>query len=203
MKNENNETIEDIVRELRSEPLAECGAKPWLHYLADRIESAAKRERESGAEAAQICGEIGDETIEVMEAGKAITAAISAPPRNCDVGTADEQSDRFDKFCYSHSKCYQCPVQSIWNSTHRQKRLREIIRCEIIWSQMPYEEASEMKDYSNVRAVCFDCARKAGFVQKNKAVIAFEDECGICKARRPCTDLRNDWMPPKKENDVK
>lgn len=40
-----------------------------------------------------------------------------------------------------------------------------------------------MIDYSNVRAVCFDCARKAGFVQKKKAVIVFEDECGICKAR--------------------
>ena len=60
--------------------------------------------------------------------------------RNCDVGTAEEQSDRFDKFCYSHNKCFQCPVKSIWNSHHRQKQLCEIIRCEIIWSQMPYEE---------------------------------------------------------------
>ena len=67
-------------------------------------------------------------------------AALSAPPRNCDVGTAEEQSDRFDKFCYSHNKCFQCPVKSIYNSHHRQKQLREIIRCEIIWSQMPYEK---------------------------------------------------------------
>ena len=59
-----------------------------------------------------------------------------------------------------------------------------------------------MKDYSNVRAVCFDCARKAGFVQKKKAVIVFEDECGICKARRPCTDLRHDWIHPKEESEV-
>ena len=66
--------------------------------------------------------------------------ALSAPPRNCDVGTAEEQSYRFDKFCYSHSKCHKCPVKSIWNSQHRQKQLREIIRCEIIWSQMQYEE---------------------------------------------------------------
>lgn len=40
------ETIEDIVRELRSEPLAENGAKPWLHYLADRIEAAHKESEE-------------------------------------------------------------------------------------------------------------------------------------------------------------
>lgn len=52
-------------------------------------------------------------------------------------------------------------------------------------------------DYSNVRAACFDCARKSGFLQKKKAVIAFEDECDICKARRPCTDLHHDWIPPK------
>lgn len=52
-------------------------------------------------------------------------------------------------------------------------------------------------DYSNVRAACFDCARKSGFLQKKKAVIAFEDECDICKARRPCTDLHHDWIPTK------
>lgn len=44
MSNEKQETIADIVSELRSEPFAEGGAKPWLHYLADRIEAAHKRE---------------------------------------------------------------------------------------------------------------------------------------------------------------
>lgn len=39
-----NETVAEIVKELRDEPLAENGAKPWLHYLADRIEEAHKRE---------------------------------------------------------------------------------------------------------------------------------------------------------------
>lgn len=39
-----NETFDDIVKELRDEPLAENGAKPWLHYLADRIEAAHRRE---------------------------------------------------------------------------------------------------------------------------------------------------------------
>ena len=77
---------------------------------------------------------------DVNSAFNEVTAALSVPPRNCDVGTADEQSDRFDKFCYSHSKCHKCPVKSIWNSQHRQRQLREIIRCEIIWSQMPYDE---------------------------------------------------------------
>ncbi len=54
-----------------------------------------------------------------------------------------------------------------------------------------------MKDYTNIGAVCFDCARKAGFSQKEKSVIVRNDECGICHARKPCTDLHHDWMPPK------
>lgn len=43
----NNETVSDIVIDLRREPLAENGAKPWLHYLADRIDVAHKREMEA------------------------------------------------------------------------------------------------------------------------------------------------------------
>ena len=55
-----------------------------------------------------------------------------------------------------------------------------------------------MNDYSNVRAVCFDCARKAGFTQKKKAVGVWIDKCEICLMQKPCTDLWHDWMPPKK-----
>ena len=39
--------------------------------------------------------------------------------------------------------------------------------------------------------------RKA--LEKTKSVIATCIEIIICKARRPCTDLRHDWMPPKNE----
>ena len=129
---------------------------------------------------------------DIRKAHEAVNSALAEPPRNCDMGTVKEQSERFFKFC-KPKRCDEC-------KSHEDDSFYE---CVLRWSQMQYEEAAEMKDYSNVRAVCFDCARKAGFVQKNKAVIAFEDECGICKARRPCTDLRNDWMPPKKEIDVK
>ena len=82
---------------------------------------------------------------EMAEALDKAKAALAGPPRNCDVGTLGEQSDRFDKFCYSYNSCSKCPVKSLWNSSNRQKQLREIIgceiiRCEIIWSQMPYEK---------------------------------------------------------------
>ena len=121
---------------------------------------------------------------DIRKAHEAVNSALAEPPRNCDVGTAEEQFKRFDRWCNSRV------LKNCWGLDCR--------KCFIAWSQTKYEDASETKDYSNVRAVCFGCARNAGFVQKKKAVIAFEDECGICKARRPCTDLRNDWMKPKK-----
>lgn len=43
-----------------------------------------------------------------------------------------------------------------------------------------------MTDYSNVSAVCLDCAQKAGFVQKNKIVGAWIGECEICHQQKPC-----------------
>ena len=190
MRNSKQETIADIVAAMRNEGHAgdesclECvGAK--LLSFADRIEAAAKREREAGAEAAQVCGEIGEmigreatreESSQVGNAAKmrdalvkakkaichhakyvcqilswensdiqyncgdilcahrdlceaktAINAALSAPPRNCDIGTAEEQAERHKRWC----------------------RKRQIIKdylgvgcrkCVVEWAQMPYEE---------------------------------------------------------------
>lgn len=53
-------------------------------------------------------------------------------------------------------------------------------------------------DYSNISAVCFDCAKKAGFKMKEKAVGVWMDECGICHKQKPCTHLWHDWIPTKK-----
>lgn len=118
-----HETIEDIVAEMREYESTPPPRDAWLD-LADRIEAAWKRERERGAEAAQICGEIG-EAIGSGRSGNAaairealvrcadiinkfglaeiittpmevicdiegiITAALSAPPRNCDIYDAE------------------------------------------------------------------------------------------------------------------
>ena len=62
------ETIEDIVAEMRRLNPEKFLSTPWyceplpnkMRSYADRIEAAAKREREAGAAAAQICGEIGE-----------------------------------------------------------------------------------------------------------------------------------------------
>ena len=66
-------------------------------------------------------------------------SALSATPRNCDVGTADEQEDRFERFCDTHKYvgddganiCSQdCPC---YNN----------LDCGVRWSQMPYEEVKK------------------------------------------------------------
>ena len=58
--------------------------------------------------------------------------ALSAPPRNCDVGTPKEQSARFDAHCRKHMGCLTCPL--------REKDGGVPKHCELAWSQMPYEE---------------------------------------------------------------
>lgn len=181
MSNERQETVADIVAEMRIGDLcAEDTSASRAEYIndflasyADRIEAAWKREREAGAAAAQICGEIGemigreatckkysqifgadtvrdiaeemlntsmqDITAKVIYGWAtrlaACDAALSTPPRNCDVGTADEQAERFKKFCYIYPlNCAGCPFKDIAN-THNE--------CAIFWLQMPYEEGDK------------------------------------------------------------
>ena len=61
--------------------------------------------------------------------------ALAAPPRNCDVGTAEEQEKRFHDFCRarhlprmeeSRYCAYKCPLEGD-------------TCCELQWAQMPYE----------------------------------------------------------------
>lgn len=77
---------------------------------------------------------------------KSARAALAKPARNCDVGTADEQAERFENFCLQHIGCAEetggrhcvgCPLE---------KASRHITqKCELYWTQMPYdkEESNE------------------------------------------------------------
>jgi hypothetical protein len=70
---------------------------------------------------------------EFNEAVKMCRSALSIPPRQCDVGTAKEQEDRFEKFCDAHRyvgddgtnvcSC-DCPCY-------------DGMDCGIMWAQMP------------------------------------------------------------------
>lgn len=69
------------------------------------------------------------------EMGGIIDKALTEPPRNCDVGTAEEQEERFKNFCLSYyescnvdGECWKCPLFKTKTS------------CLIEWGQMPYEE---------------------------------------------------------------
>ena len=125
-----------------------------LREEANRIEAAWKREREATPEKSSVVAN----AMKMREAlrglleivcvdckssyeidGKCVKcprvvaaeAALSAPQRNCDVGTVAEQNERFDKYCYDHRSheicCGKCPI------------FGEPC-CELAWSQMPYEE---------------------------------------------------------------
>ena len=71
----------------------------------------------------------------VKEAQDMAKSVLSAPPRNCDIGTVKEQAERFDEFCYNHRSrekgCGDCPL------------LDGGPCCELAWTQMPYEEGGE------------------------------------------------------------
>ena len=69
--------------------------------------------------------ECGVDPVEIRDLAR---AALSAPPRNCDVGTFEEQRKRFKVFCRDrqYGLCDGCPV------------VRSGF-CTLQWAQMPYE----------------------------------------------------------------
>lgn len=54
-------------------------------------------------------------------------AALSAPPRNCDVGTAEDQYERLLAHCRRTPHCTGCEVFT-----------NHLERCEFRWAQLPY-----------------------------------------------------------------
>ena len=62
---------------------------------------------------------------------------IGRPRRNCDVGTVEEQSQRFDAFCDAHK--YVGDDGANWCS--RTCPCYNDINCGVNWAQMPYESA--------------------------------------------------------------
>lgn len=68
------------------------------------------------------------------EARGIIIPALSAPPRQCDVGTEEELGMRFNAWCRKHftpdalgGNCSKCPLKD-----------RRGWSCQLAWSQTPY-----------------------------------------------------------------
>ena len=81
-----------------------------------------------------------DEDVNMDEVAKIkseIKSALDKPLRNCEVGTAEEQTERFKQLCRKYRRgpgprtnCKGCPVSS--ESQH--------VGCTFAWAQMPYDE---------------------------------------------------------------
>ena len=75
---------------------------------------------------------------DVNSAFNEVTAALSVPPRNCDVGTSEEQAERFYAFCGYHR--FQSGIKGMCSSLCPCIKCRDMCNCITTWSQMPYEE---------------------------------------------------------------
>ena len=84
-------------------------------------------------EGGEYMGEGPDPAFEKIK--KVLSAAVAAPARQCDVGTAEEQRVRFESFCkrkgdgFSASAycAYECPCGNKGD-------------CKLAWAQTPYAE---------------------------------------------------------------
>lgn len=69
-------------------------------------------------------GEVSNAQYQIDKADEAFVE----PPRNCDIGTPEEQEERHDEYCTSAI------------STCRGVSTRDCVRCFARWAQMPYKE---------------------------------------------------------------
>ena len=82
------------------------------------------------------CADILCSHRELCEAKTAINAALHKPPRNCDVGTAEEQYKRWKSFCDKfNDDCTGCPCDEL--------SLLSLGYCIVQWEQMPYDETEK------------------------------------------------------------
>lgn len=81
-------------------------------------------------------GIIGKLAFHIKQTGD---AALAEPPRNCDVGTVEEQAKRMDKFCYSHRHGFDGRSRYACENC----KFFSVDRCELAWAQMPYKGENE------------------------------------------------------------
>ena len=145
------EELSDIERDLRDR--ADCaerhgdrethndGVAMFLRSIADRIEAIdsadAWRSLYTPGNAAamrealvwmseRMNAAVHDGSFDCYEALRKIEAALSAPARQCDVGTPEQQKARHDAYCFLNVCCnYSC---------------RE---CFTKWAQMPYAKKGD------------------------------------------------------------
>jgi hypothetical protein len=80
-----------------------------------------------------------------QEALNKAEAALAEPLRNCDVGTAEEQGERFILFCCRNSFRGVCNDSCKFANVNRRLGWQKIgqVRCFPFWAQMPYKKEGE------------------------------------------------------------
>ena len=117
-----------------------------ISELADWIEAAAKREGGNAAALREalvwmkerINAAIHDGSLDCNEVLNKIDEALAKPQRNCDVGTAEEQAERFRNLCNKYyddeNPCNKdCPLASL-------DIIHGFPRCQAYWTQTPYRK---------------------------------------------------------------
>ena len=98
-----------------------------IHNLRDALEWLYSSIRDE----AELDGEMSND--HAIQLGFITNMLEKFPLRNCDVGTAEEQSERFSNFCKiesSASGVYCTGCRAICYGKDK---------CELVWAQMPYE----------------------------------------------------------------
>lgn len=100
-----------------------------IHNLRDALEWLDRRIREE----AEYDGEMTNE--HAIQLGFITNMLEKFPLRQCDVGTAEEQSERFRAFCQ------KCKMPQFAESAYcaHECSCRDAADCKFAWAQTPYE----------------------------------------------------------------
>ena len=129
--NGNNASIREVLEKFNAVDLS------WLEFPLDGDSSTIYNSNKK--EITIPYWRVAELLNEVKAAQDMANSALSAPPRNCDVGTADEQAKLFHSFCEKFQSCIQemcsplCPFINCCDVCH----------CMTKWLQMPYKEGEK------------------------------------------------------------
>lgn len=88
----------------------------------------------------------------VLELQKKARAALTATPRNCDVGTPKEQHKRFIKFCAGVDECSCCKICNDFSFSGE---------CILTWADLPLG----IKNNERERQTCENCGTNRDFCE--------------------------------------
>ena len=130
MSNERQETIADIVSEMRE----------YADSMEKQMEASNVKTTRNALESVRnwCINRLVNAPYQVTIEGllSFVNIALSKPPRNCDVGTADEQAKRFHSFCEK----FQSRIQGMCSPLCPCIDCGDVCHCMTKWSQMPYKE---------------------------------------------------------------